>query len=86
MDERTHERYLRSVLVVSGLVFIFGIALLMRLWPAGFAWTPRQPEYEQMIFGVCVTLGIFLLLVPRGTQLVAATGAQMSDAPAPSGR
>jgi hypothetical protein len=143
MDEGTRERYLRSMLVASGLVFIFGIALLMRLWPAGFAWTPTQPEYEQMILGVYVTLGIFLLLAsrapedhrnlilfagwssvvhgvimgvqalrdpterthligdvpalvlvgivflvlaPRGRQVVAATRTQMSDATAPSGR
>jgi hypothetical protein len=65
MDEKTRERYLRGVLGASGLVFIFGIGLLMRLWPAGFVWTPRQPEYEQMILGVYATLGIFLLLAAR---------------------
>ena len=65
MNEETRERYQRGVLIVSGLVFIFGIALLMRLWPAGFAWTPRQPEYEQMFIGVYATLGIFLLLAAR---------------------
>ena len=62
MDEETRERYLGNVLAATGLVFIFGIALLMRIWPAGFAWTPRQPEYEQMILGVYVTLGILLLM------------------------
>ena len=65
MNEVTRERYQRGVLVLSGLVFIFGIGLLMRLWPAGFAWTPRQPEYEQMFVGVYATLGIFLLLASR---------------------
>ena len=65
MNTGTRERYQRSVLVVSGLVFIFGIALLMRLWPAGFAWTPRQPEYEQMFVGVYAALGVFLLLASR---------------------
>lgn len=65
MDEETRERYLRNVLVASGLVFIFGIGLLMRFWPAGFAWTPRQPEYEQMFLGVYATLGIFLLVASR---------------------
>ena len=65
MNKENRERYQRSVLVASGLVFIFGIPLLMRLWPAGFAWTPRQPEYEQMILGVYATLGIFLLLAGR---------------------
>lgn len=51
--------------MLSGVIFIFGIALLMRFWPAGFAWTPSQPEYEQMFVGVYATLGIFLLLASR---------------------
>lgn len=65
MDEGSRERYLPGVLVASGFVFIVGIGVLMRWWPAGFAWTPRQPEYEQMILGVYATLGIFLLLASR---------------------
>jgi len=69
MAETTRERYLRIVLVVSGLVFIIGIGLLMRVWPAGFAWTPSQPEYEQMFVAVYATLGIFLLLASRAPEL-----------------
>jgi len=65
MPEAARERYLRIVLIASGLVFIFGVATLMRVWPAGFAWTPHQPEYEQMFVGVYVTLGIFLMLASR---------------------
>jgi len=65
MTEVTRDQYLRIALVASGLVFIFGIAALMRFWPAGFAWTPRQPEYEQMFVGVYATLGIFLILASR---------------------
>jgi hypothetical protein len=56
---------LRMVLVATGLIFIFGIVLLMRLWPSGFQWSPSQPEYEQMIQGVYITLGVFLLLAAR---------------------
>ncbi len=69
MDTGTRERYQRGVLVITGLVFIVGIGVLMRLWPAGFAWTPRQPEYEQMILGVYATLGIFLILASRAPAL-----------------
>lgn len=65
MTEVTRDQYLRIALVASGLVFTFGIAALMRFWPAGFAWTPRQPEYEQMFVGVYATLGIFLILASR---------------------
>lgn len=68
MSEAKRERYLKIVLFASGLVFIFGIATLMRLWPAGFAWTPSQPEYEQMFVGVYATLGIFLLVATRAPE------------------
>ena len=58
--------YLKAALVVFGVTFIVGVpAMMMWLWPSGFAWTPRQPEYEQMIMGVYATLGIFLILAAR---------------------
>ncbi len=31
------------------------------IWTDGWSWTPRQPEYEQMILGVYATLGVFLI-------------------------
>ena len=31
----------------------------------GFAWTPSQPEYEQMIVGIYATLGVFLIRAAR---------------------
>ncbi len=65
MSEATRDRSLRMLLVAAGLVFIFGIATLMRFWPAGFAWTPDQPEYRQMFVAVYATLGVFLLLASR---------------------
>jgi len=68
MTEATRDRYLRIVLVASGLVFIFGIAALMRFWPEGFAWTPSQHEYEQMILAVYATLGIFLVMASRAPE------------------
>ena len=56
---------LRPVLTVFGLVFIFGIFLLNRIWPSGWAWQPEQPAYLQMILGIYATLGVFLLLAAR---------------------
>jgi len=54
------------VLVLVGLIFLFGVyPLMMFLWPSGWRWQPNQPEYEQMILGVYATLGIFLLLAAR---------------------
>jgi hypothetical protein len=60
------ERTLKIVLVLVGLIFLFGVyPLMMFLWSSGWRWQPNQPEYEQMILGVYATLGIFLLLAAR---------------------
>jgi hypothetical protein len=58
-------KFLSIVLLVVGLVFIFGVWPLMMVWPAGWQWQPNQPEYEQMILGVYATLGVFLVLASR---------------------
>lgn len=59
-------RWLKILLVVTGLFFIFGIyPMMMWIWPEGWGWTPRQPEYEQMIMGIYATLGVFLILAAR---------------------
>jgi hypothetical protein len=66
MNVATRLRYLRVVLVLVGLIFIFGVyPLMMTFWPAGWRWQPNQPHYEQMILGVYATLGVFLLLASR---------------------
>lgn len=65
MNEGSRSQLLRPVLIAVGLVFIFGVAILMRVWPSGWQWQPSQPEYEQMILGVYATLGVFLLLAAR---------------------
>ncbi|MHC4711329.1 MAG: DUF6632 domain-containing protein, partial [Planctomycetota bacterium] len=65
MSVERDSQALRIVLIVVGLIFIFGIWLLMRVWPSGWQWQPSQPEYEQMIMGVYATLGVFLLLAAR---------------------
>jgi hypothetical protein len=64
----THEtnKFLRPVLVVVGLIFIFGIYTLGVVWPSGWVWhTGGQNPYLQMIWGVYATLGIFLLIASR---------------------
>jgi hypothetical protein len=60
-----NSRALRAVLIAVGFVFIFGVWILMQVWPSGWKWTPSQPEYEQMIMGVYATLGVFLVLAAR---------------------
>jgi hypothetical protein len=62
VNQETRLRYLKIALTAFGLVFIFGVpAMMMWIWPSGWSWTPAQPEYEQMIMGVYITLGVFLL-------------------------
>lgn len=56
---------LSAILLVVGLVFIFGVWPLMMFWPSGWQWQPNQPEYEQMIIGVYATLGVFLVLASK---------------------
>ncbi len=58
-------KYLNVALYAIGGIFVVGVPLLMTVWPDGFAWEPPQSEYEQMIMGVYVTLGVFLILAAR---------------------
>ena len=62
MTDAQRTKYLKIALVVLGIFFIFGIYIMMMwVWPSGWGWTPRQPEYEQMIMGLYATLGVFLI-------------------------
>lgn len=65
MSEVRRLQALRATLIAVGLVFVFGVWTLMRVWPSGWQWQPSQPEYEQMIMGVYATLGILLILSAR---------------------
>lgn len=55
---------LQVALLVIGIAALF-LYPLMILWPAGFAWSPRQSEYEQMMVGIYGTLGVFLIWASR---------------------
>ncbi len=62
--EESRRRYLSLALLAFGITFLF-VYPLMKLWPSGWAWTPNQYEYEQMIVGVYATLGVFLIWASR---------------------
>jgi len=55
------------VLVLVGLIFIFGIYTLGIVWPSGWLWGEVGPRsfvpshYLMMIIGVYATLGVFLI-------------------------
>lgn len=62
MREEKKLKYLSVALYVFGAIFIVGVpAMMMVIWPSGWSWSPAQPEYEQMIMGIYITLGIFLV-------------------------
>ena len=66
MTEADRIKYLRVVLVVVGLIFIFGIWPLTVLWPSGWAWhSEGRSEYLEMILGIYATLGVFLIIASR---------------------
>jgi len=64
-DER--RQGLRIALVVFGVAFLL-VYPMMWIWPSGWAWEPRQPEYEQMLVGIYATLGVFLLWASRNPE------------------
>ncbi len=69
MDDQTRLRYLSLALRIFGVIFIFGIYLMMEfVFTSGWTWEPRQSEYEQMIMGFYAVLGVFLLLAARRPQ------------------
>jgi len=62
MERNTKMKYLSIALYAIGVIFIVGVpAMMMVVWPDGWSWSPAQPEYEQMIMGIYITLGIFLI-------------------------
>jgi hypothetical protein len=59
-------KYLRIALLLVGLIFIFGIYPLTILWPSGWSWhTSGRSDYLEMILGIYVTLGVFLIVASR---------------------
>jgi Family of unknown function (DUF6632) len=66
MENEQRLGYLKKALILFGVIFVVGVpAMMMWVFPSGWAWTPRQPEYEQMIMGVYMTLGVFLILAAK---------------------
>ena len=46
MTYATRMKSLQVALIVFGIICIVGIYMMMRVWPAGWVWTPAQHEYE----------------------------------------
>ena len=57
---------LRIALVAIGIIFVIGVYPLTMLWPSGWIWhSGGHSDYLQMILGIYLTLGIFLILAAR---------------------
>jgi len=66
MTEADRIKYLRIVLWVLGLTFIFGIWPLTIVWPSGWSWhADGRSYYLEMILAIYATLGVFLILAAR---------------------
>jgi hypothetical protein len=65
MSDANRLRYLRVILAVVGLIFVFGIYPLGVVWPSGWAWGHGHSHYLMMILGVYATLGVFLLIASK---------------------
>ena len=71
MPDSGRLRTLRVVLVLVGLIFIFGIYTLGIVWPSGWVWGEARPRsfipshYLMMIIGVYATLGVFLIMASK---------------------
>ena len=51
---------LRVALVLAGATCL-ALGPLMIVWPSGWRWSPHHTHYEQMIVGIYITVGIFLI-------------------------
>ena len=60
--------YLRVALIAVGLIFLFGIYPLGKVWPSGWTWGQGHSHYLVMIQGVYATLGIFLLMAAKNPE------------------
>jgi hypothetical protein len=65
MAETGRIKYLRTALLLVGLIFIVGIYPLTIIWPSGWLWHTGQSDYPAMILGIYATLGVFLLVASR---------------------
>lgn len=65
MHNSTSPQILQLALRVIGLVLIFAVYPLTRIWPSGWAWHTGRSQYLTMIIGIYATLGIFLLVASK---------------------
>ena len=65
MPDQKRISYLRIALIAVGLIFVFGIYPLSKVWPAAWSWGAGHSHYLAMILGLYATLGVFLIVAAR---------------------
>lgn len=66
MEESDRLRYLKIALILIGAFCVVGVYPLTIFWPSGWAWhTGGTSFYLEMIIGIYVTLGVFLIIAAR---------------------
>jgi hypothetical protein len=66
MEDTNRLKYLKIVLVLVGAFCVVAVFPLTIVWPSGWAWHAEgQSLYLQMIIGIYMTLGVFLILAAR---------------------
>ncbi|NVJ66282.1 MAG: hypothetical protein HWE16_07315 [Gammaproteobacteria bacterium] len=66
MTESQKLKFLKIALIFFGLICIFGIFILSKVWPSGWVWHHSgRSYYFEMIMGVYATLGVFMLLAAK---------------------
>ncbi len=66
MDDTTRLKYLKIALVLVGAFCVVAVYPLTIVWPSGWAWHAEgQSLYLQMIIGIYMTLGVFLIIAAR---------------------
>ena len=65
MTTATRITALRYAMIVTGVISIFGIYTLIRVWPSGWFWGTAGSQYLTMLLGVYATLGVCLIVAAR---------------------
>lgn len=66
MDDAKRIQILKYALILVGIIFIFVIYPFTIIWPSGWQWHGGEGNYYlQMILGVYVILGVFLLIASK---------------------
>ena len=62
MNEASRQQYLKLVLRILAVVFVFGFYLFTVVWPSGWVWHVGQSNYLHMMIALYAALGLFVFV------------------------